>query len=73
MENLTLTKVHTVFKIYPQQAQALICRGTLPEHPRGKVSPEYVMALGKFLKKQKRELSPEAEELLISVRGKANG
>ena len=67
MNDLTLSKVHTIFKIYPQQTQALICRGILPEHPKGKVSREYIVALGKYFKKQNRELSPDAEELLSAM------
>lgn len=73
MNDLTLTKVHTVFKIYPQQTQQLICRGILPEHPKGKVTREYILALGKYIKKKERELSPEAESLIASVQGGVDG
>ena len=73
MQNLTLQKVHTAFQIYPQQAQALICRGVLPDHPRGQVSKEYVLALGKYYLKRERPLTPEADLLLKSVRGEADG
>jgi len=72
LEDLTLTKVHTVFKIYPQQTQQLICRGILPEHPKGKPSRAYILALGKYCKGKDREITPEAEALLKSVQGGVN-
>jgi hypothetical protein len=72
MENLTFQELHSAFQIYPQQAQALRCRGILPPYPPGQVTRDYVLALAKYYKKQNRPITPEAEAIIQLAKASGN-
>jgi hypothetical protein len=72
MENLTFQKIHSAFQIFPQQAQALRCRGILPDYPPGIVTREYILALEGYYKKQHRPIGPEADRIIRTAKGLAN-
>jgi uncharacterized protein (UPF0262 family) len=67
--DLTFQQIHTAFKIFPQQTQAVRCRGLLPEHPRRKVTREYILALEKYYRERKKPISPEADKIIRSAKG----
>jgi len=65
MQEITLQKIHTAFQIYPSHAQQLTCRGILPEHPKGKATSGYILALADYIKTRRGEI-PEAGIKLLN-------
>jgi hypothetical protein len=72
MKNITFQQLHSAFKIYPQQTQALRCRGILPDYPPGMVTRESILALAEYYKKQNRPIGPEADAIIKTAKGSGN-